>query len=653
MARALRRAGLAAVLPAVVGASTLLQWLAGRRLHGLWIMPDEAIYGERALDLWRQGRLTLLHGEGAGYGILYPALAGLPLSVGRLATGYASLKLLQALTMSLVAVPVFFYGRRVMRPWYALVAAVLTVASPLLLYSGLVMTEVLIYPLGAFALLAGARAVETGTLRHQALALALLAATVLTRVQSVVLIAVFAGAIVLDAALARDLRRVRRFWPVWALLGVVAVAAGASPGLFGAYAGTLRGSYPLGLASGLVLDHLSYLVLSTAIAPGFALALLLVDAVSGRVREPAARSLVAVSACAVVCVVLQVGFFAARYAPHLLGRDLALLPPLLCTVFAVWLDRGAPRPRAVAVPVALSVFALLALTPWDHLVAIDALPDSLGIVALYHLGAMHASSIVAAAAAIALGLVAVVPRRAMLVLPALMVAALGASTVVASNDMASRVAYDQRNLVGEPPNWVERATHAPTAYLYDGESYWNGVWQVRFWNRNVTDVLSLAPFNVPGPMPQRVVSVGPNGRLPIHERYVVASDPHTFAGTPVAHLTQTGIDVGGLTLWRLTGAARLVSVTHGILPNGDMTEAARVRAYDCAGGRLELTLLPKSTTVVTLRLDGRIVQRARIAGLDYWNGTVFVPPSPSPRVCHFEIDPQSLLGSTRIEFVHR
>ena len=78
-----------------------------------------------------------------------------------------------------------------------------------------------------------------------------------------------------------------------------------------------------------------------------------------------------------------------------------------------------------------------------------------------------------------------------------------------------------------------------------------------------------------------------------------------------------------------------------------------MRAYDCAGGRLELTLLPKETSVVTLRLDGRITTRARIAGLDYWNGTIFVPPSPSPRVCHFEIDGQSLLGSTHIEFVHR
>jgi hypothetical protein len=118
-------------------------------------------------------------------------------------------------------------------------------------------------------------------------------------------------------------------------------------------------------------------------------------------------------------------------------------------------------------------------------------------------------------------------------------------------------------------------------------------------------------------------------------------------------LTQVGLDSAGLTLWRLTGPPRLITVERGIQANGDMTEPGRVVAYDCAGGRLNLTLLPKQTRTVTLRLDGRVVQRARIAGLPYWNGTIFVPPSRSPRVCHFEIDGQNLLGSTQITFVHR
>jgi hypothetical protein len=330
-----------------------------------------------------------------------------------------------------------------------------------------------------------------------------------------------------------------------------------------------------------------------------------------------------------------------------------LLPPLLFTVFALWLDRGAPRPRPAVYFVALLTLALLLLTPWNHLTNINALPDTFGVVILYHLGASRASWAVAVVSVVILVTIVALRHRFIAVVPVLMFALLIASTAVASNDIAKRVRSDQHNLVGVPPDWITRAAHAPVAYLYDDESYWNGVWQVRFWNRNVTDVVSVAPARVPGPMTQRVVHVPATGRLPIAERYLVASDPHSFVGTPVAHLEQTGLDTAGLTLWRLSGPPRLTTVERGIKPNGDMTEPGVVRAYDCAGGRLELTLLPKETSVVTLRLDGRIVQKAKIAGLTYWNGTIFVPASPSPRVCHFEIDGENLLGSTHIAFVHR
>ena len=353
MVRAVRRAGVIPALLALVGLSTLVHWLAGSRLDGLWIMPDEAVYGERALDLWRSGAIALLHGQGAGYGLLYPALAGAPLSVGRLAGGYASLKLLQALVMSLVAVPILFYGRRFMRPGYALLAAALALASPLMLYSGLIMTEVMIYPVGALALLAIARAIESGTLRHQTIAFAAILAAVLTRVQSVVLIAIFASAIVVDRLLARERRPLRRFWPVWVVLAAGAAVVAAAPGLFGAYAGTLRGGYPVRSTVILIAEHLSYLTLSIAVAPIVALALLAVVIGRSRDQDPAARAIVGVAASATILVVVQVGFFAARYAPHLLGRDLALLPPLLFTVFALWLDRGAPRPRPAVYFVAL------------------------------------------------------------------------------------------------------------------------------------------------------------------------------------------------------------------------------------------------------------------------------------------------------------
>src|SRR5439155_24106250 len=164
-------------------------------------------------------------------------------------------------------------------------------------------------------------------------------------------------------------------------------------------------------------------------------------------------------------------------------------PPLLFVVFALWLDRGAPRPRLTVLFVSLSVFALLVLTPWNHLVNVNALPDTFGVVILYHLGTEHAATVVAAVSLALLVGIVVLRGRSIAALPVIMIALLLGSSAIASEDIADRVSYDQHNLVGMPPDWVTRAIGAPTAYLYDGEAYWNGVWQVRFWNENVTDVV--------------------------------------------------------------------------------------------------------------------------------------------------------------------
>jgi hypothetical protein len=622
----------------------MLHWLAARRLGGLWIMPDEAIYAERALTFWQRGSLPLLHGSGAGYGVLYPLLAGIPLSIGSFAHGYALLKVLQAFVVSLAAVPVYAYGRRVMPERHALAAAALTVASPLLLYSGLVMTEVLFYPLAALTLLAVARAVATGTIRHQAIALILIAASVLTRVQAIAFLAVFAGAILLDALLARDRSRLHRFWPVWSVT-VAAVAIGLSiPGLFGSYAGTLRGSYPIGLAAGLTFDHASFLVLSTGIAPAAALLLLLL-----RPLPTEARALVAVTAAAVVVIVVQVGFFAARYSPHLLGRDLAALPPLLFLTFMLWVNRGVREGLVRTVACAFALLCLLLLAPWDHLVSANALPDTFGIAVLYRIRHPGVETLVTVGALAVLTLIVVLPRRLAPLLAFIAFAFLVISSVVASNEISTAVAASQRNIVGSPANWIDRATASSVAYVYDGETYWNTAWEETFWNRRIDRVVSLAPSSVPGPIPQVSATPGSDGALPLHEQYVVASNRLTFIGAPIAHLTQTGLDVSGLTLWRLSGKPRLSTVTHNVLPNGDIQGQATIDVYDCVRGNLELTLLPKATTVLRVLFDGLPVRRVNLSGTP-WSGSIPARPEANPTECTFTIVGGALLGSTRIAF---
>ena len=104
-------------------------------------------YGLIGQSLYRSGSLDILGGPTPYFSAVVPAVVGIPLSLGDLAFGYDLLKVLQALAMSLAALPVFFSGRTLVGARWVLVPVALTLALPGLVYSGLVMTEVLFYPL--------------------------------------------------------------------------------------------------------------------------------------------------------------------------------------------------------------------------------------------------------------------------------------------------------------------------------------------------------------------------------------------------------------------------------------------------------------------------------------------------------------------------
>ena len=637
------------MLSAVVVGSTIVHWLAARRFGGLWILPDEGIYATRATDLWRHGSLPLRHGQG-GYGILYPLLIGAPLSAGTVAQGYAALKLLQAFVVSLAAVPVFMLGRRLMADRYALVASVLTVAAPVLLYSGLVMTEVLFYPIAACALLVIAYAVSSGTVQSQVCAFVAVLLAAATRPQAVVFVPVLAAAIMLDALCARDGSRLRSFWPTWLVVGGSVLALAAFPSLVGAYAGTLRGGYPLGDGLRLSAEHLSFAALACGLIPFAAVVTLSLRAIRGLEQDPAARAFISVCIAACLLLPLQVGFFAARYAPHLLGRNLAPLPPLLFLGFALWVSRGATRGRVSGPLVAFGVASLVLLVPWNALVVPAAFADTFDLLIVARLHGFAPIDVVMVFALVMLAGFVFVPRRLAVALAVPVVVVLVAASAVAANEVA-RAVHAAQVVLGPDRSWIDTTASGDVAYLYEGSEAWNLVWQQRFWNRRVRRIYSIAPNRVPGSIAQTQVTIGRRGALPIGESYVVAADRLSLEGTPIGHLPEPDLDIGGLTLWRLNGPARVSMAKDGVQPNGDMTRTATITVYRCAGGRLELTLIPKATRILRISLDGRPVLRRSIGGLESWHGSVPVPAHRRHSTCTFRIVPTPLLGSTRIEFV--
>ena len=613
-------------------------------------MPDEAIYAVRGLGLWQHGSLPLFGSSGAGYSALYPVFAGGPLSIGSHATGYVVLKAVQALRdVARSVAGLLVYAQAGLRRLRAAGRSP-DARGPLVLLSGFVMTEVLYYPIAAAALLATARAVATTSLKDQAIALVLIAAAVATRVQGVVLLAVFVAALLVDAALGRRRPALRRFWPIWSLAAAAVLVAAVLPGVFGAYEAAVNGSYSAGPAARLTYDHFGFLILTVGVVPAGALVLSLVDAARRHGTDAPTRALVSVTASAVVLVTLQVGTFSSRFSPHLLGRDLAAVPPLVFAVFAVWLGRGGPRPRVVTSLAAVGLLAVLATVPWNDLVTPDALPDSLGIAILLDdpLGWRPATA-VAVLGALLLLVFVLAPRLELIA--AGVVLLLGWGTVAASARVHTATEAAQVALVGNPRDWIDRTVTSNVAYVYNGDlASWTVVWEQRFWNPRINRVISITPNFVPGPITQRQIALPPDGSLPIGEQYAVANDHVQFEGSPIAE-QQRGPDQYPLTLWKLQRPVRLSMLLDGPIPNGDITGRATVHAFNCAGGSLDLTLLPKETNRLEIDLDGKVAVRAQIGGRAVWHGTVHVPATHGPAPCTFTIRPDGLLGSTVIEFV--
>ena len=137
-----------------------------------WITPDELRYSELAKSLG-DGRLPSIRDDVTfGFGLGYPLLlAPVWAVVGDVAIAYQIAKVLNSLVMGLTAVPAFLLARRFVGDRSALAAAALSVTIPSLLYAGMLMTEVALYPLFVLALFAIAVALDRPTPATQLAAL--------------------------------------------------------------------------------------------------------------------------------------------------------------------------------------------------------------------------------------------------------------------------------------------------------------------------------------------------------------------------------------------------------------------------------------------------------------------------------------------------
>jgi hypothetical protein len=186
----------------------MVAWIiASRRIEAPWIMGDELTYSEYAKSFADSGEFLFREQPGAHLSI-YPALIAPAWFADTIETAYFAAKAINVFLMTLAAVPLFLWARRLVTPAFAFVAVLLTLVMPSFVYTGNLMTESAFLPAFVLATFAVALTLERPTLLRQLVALAAITLAVLIRLQGFVLLAIVPTAIVLMAMF--DLRAEKR-----------------------------------------------------------------------------------------------------------------------------------------------------------------------------------------------------------------------------------------------------------------------------------------------------------------------------------------------------------------------------------------------------------------------------------------------------------
>jgi hypothetical protein len=652
-------------LAALVLISTAFRAWAAVSVPVPWIAPDEMVYGLLGQSLYSHGSLEILGSPTPFYSLLVPALVGFPLSAFGLIHGLDVLQGLQAFVMSLTAVPVYLWGRSLVSRGWALVGAALAVAAPGLTYAGLMMSEVLFYPLLVLAAWAGADVIARPTRRSGVLLVLAVLALCATRIQGIVLLPVLATAAIVDGWFARSWANLRRLLPATGALAALAVIwigwrLGSGSGTLGGYEVIATTSYSVGGAVKFVVYHLASVLIICGLFPAAAVALLFVRAARHGEPDPQVRAYLAVASSLTVWQVVEVGVFASYYSDRIVERNLIGLGPVLFLGLVLWLDRGAPGTAWERAAVAAVAALVLLVLPVRRLVNIFGAHDAMTMLPLYKLrqatgpGTMLAVYLVVGAL-VALAF-ALLPRRAVRVVPAVLLVALVAASALAGKFAVDQARAQQQAFLGKRPNWVDRKADGPVAYLYDGEPSWNGVWHTLFWNKKIDRVFDLGHAGVPGPLPQAHAEVQPDGTVfvPPSARqpgdYAVVSTWTTLAGEKLKGVKQQGLTQAGLRLWRVERPLRFRDQISGLQLNGDViaNDTGRLVGYACRKGTFRLTVIPKQPEAVEIRVNGRPVRGLTFgSGATSWHGDF--PAGGHGGRCTLEVKPTGLLGTTVFE----
>jgi hypothetical protein len=628
-------------LAAIVIASSAVRIALAHRIVTPWIMVDELVYSELAKSLAANGHFLVRGVPSNGYGFVYPAVIAPAFGLfGSVPRAYAVAKDINAVVMSLAAVPVYLLARRLVAPVPALVAAFLAVAIPSLLYTGMLMTENAFYPLFLTTVLVLVVTLERPSPLRQVVLLALCGLGFATRAQAIAFVPAVLVGPVLHGWIERDVKaRLRRYTTLYgiaagaAVLALVAtVARGRSPlSLLGAYRAAAHSGYTVGSVLRYLLWHAAELDLYVGIVP---LAAFLVLCLAPRSASPAARAYVAATLPLSIFFLVEVAAFASTESGRIEERnDFYLAPLMLIPLVALAGVRVVPRGYRPVVAAALVAGILPVALPFSRFVNATAVSDTFGLLPWWwlqdqgvHFGTLR---LVALGIGLAAGVAfVVVPRRFSLVFAALAAAYFVCASLVVENGRhgihQTAVGSLWAGIRVAHPDWIDRTVgrraHVAFVWHYTGET--RPLWNNEFFNRSIGDVYTVdGPDAADGGLPETPVRERADGTLVAANRVprVAYAVSYTdIAGQPVAR--DPGI---GLVLYRVNGPLVVLTRVTGLFPDTWSGRQVTYRRLRCSGGQLSVRLgtdehLFSAAQVVTATVRGKVV------------GSIQVQPAEQP-----------------------
>ncbi len=653
----------------------LVRVLLTRRIPAPWIMGDELLYSDLARSFAESGEMAI---RGFSVSIpthgIYPILIAPAWLVDSTTTAYGLAKVINALLMTLAAVPMFFWARRLVRPELALCALGLVLVLPAGSYAGTLMTENAAFPAVCLALFAVALALERPTILLQLAALGAVLLAVACRLQSVVFILIVPLALALKIFFdwraegnRFDARRaLRPYVPAVIGIGALVLAYAAFQvargrplaGALGGYQVVASTEYSVRAVGRWAVFHAAEVGFAVALLPVSALIIMLgLASTRGFATTAAERAFLAVATASLVFVV-QAAAFASRFIQRIEERNMIYVEPVLVLALVLWLARGAPRPPRLTAAALVVPAALLTAIPFERLFNVSIFSDTTGLLPLSRVSALVDGGTDGMRVLLALGALgvcsfaALAPTRVLIVGSLAGVALfLGVSTHMVVGSQRSQAVASRASPGVADLQWIdERIPEGKTAALvFTSELSGDGhaAWQTEIWNRSVQRVVYLGARDFGG-FPGFDASVGPTGELVSatgsaatapNVDYVVAPPNVQVAGTRVE-------SAGRFALTRVSRPLRLSENYDGVYFDGWTGPDATYTRYVPGARAVRVDLsrvgwagqdVPGAVRVELVRQDNVLSRRAWVAHSGGATSFRFrAPPAPFSIRIHVE-----------------